>query len=389
MVNTVRIPHLIGRVMLLHVFGILILLYAWNSPPILAQGRHDIYTVKNLPVDVTAESAVKAREIAMLQGQRMAFEQMLLRISLRSDQNILPKLNDAAISQMVAAVAVANEKTSTVRYLANLTVGFHRTPMRQLLWRSNVRFSETRAKPTLVLPVFEKSAAQSLFEKNNLWYNSWKELSLVGGSLLPIILPLGDVKDITTITAQAALAGRDDVLQAIAQRYKVEKILVAHAIMNVDVSSGGLPSIGVNLLHFGPRGKSTEPLDYTVRVSSDLKSALTQLATLVTTDQQERWKRRTRLSLGKETSLSASLSLSDLSLWLDVRKRLVASSVISSFHLREISRQDAQVVINYLGDVESLVVSLDQSDLHLGLVEGYWNLRLDEGARAALEVKER
>ena len=126
-----------------------------------------------------------------------------------------------------------------------------------------------------------------------------------------------------------------------------------------------------------------------VRVSRDLKSALTELATLVATDQQERWKRRTRLSLGKETSLSASLSLSDLSLWLDVRKRLADSSVISSFHLREISRQDAQVVINYLGDIESLVVSLDQSDLHLGLVDGYWILRLDEGARAAREGKKR
>ena len=124
-------------------------------------------------------------------------------------------------------------------------------------------------------------------------------------------------------------------------------------------------------------------------VGSDLKAALNQLAMVVATDQQERWKQRTQLTLGNETSLSASLSLSDLSIWLDVRKRLKKSSVISSFYLREISRQDAQIVINYLGDIESLIVTLDQSDLRLGLVDGYWVLTLDDGDKTVGEVKER
>ena len=76
-----------------------------------------------------------------------------------------------------------------------------------------------------MLPVFERSAAQFLFEKNNIWRDSWEELNLTEDELLPLLLPLGDLQDITTITAQAALAGRTDLLQAIAQRYKVKNIL--------------------------------------------------------------------------------------------------------------------------------------------------------------------
>ena len=355
---------------------ILFLLCAWNTPPILAQGGVDIFTAVNLPVDVTAESALEAREKALQDGQRMALQRVLTRITLRTDHSSLPEPDDKAIEQMVATVAVANEKTSTVRYLANLTVRFHRAAVRQLLREASIRFSETRAKPILVLPVLEKGAALSLFENSNIWRNAWAGLDLGQDALMPLRLPLGDLMDITTITAQAALAGRDDLLKVIAHRYEVNNIVVAHAVLDIDLRAGGLPRVAVNLQRFGPGGKSIEVLDYTVRVGNDLEEAMGRLALLVATDQQEQWKRRTQLSFGEEISLSALVPLSDLSDWLTVRKRLAASAMVSGFQLQGISLQDAQVVINYLGDADGLAVSLAQRDLKLVLVDGFWMLSL-------------
>ena len=373
---TARILHLIDLVMLHRAICILFLLCAWNAPPILAQGGVDIFTAVNLPVDVTAESALEAREKALRDGQRMALRRVLTRITLRSDHSSLPEPDDKAIEQMVATVAVANEKTSTVRYLAKLTIRFHRAAVRQLLRDAGIRFSETRAKPILVLPVLEKGAALSLFENSNIWRNAWAELDLAQDALMPLRLPLGDLMDITTITAQAALAGRDDLLKVIAHRYEVNNILVAHAVLNIDLRAGGLPRVAVNLLRFGPGGKSFEVLDYTVRVGNDLEEAMGRLALLVAMDQQEQWKRRTQLSFGEEISLSALVPLSDLSDWLTVRKRLAASAMVSGFQLQGISLQDAQVVISYLGDADSLAVSLAQRDLKLVLVDGFWMLSL-------------
>ena len=373
---TARILHLIDLVMLHRAICILFLLCAWNSPPILAQGGVDIFTAVNLPVDVTAESALEAREKALQDGQRMALQRVLTRITLRTDHSSLPEPDDKAIEQMVATVAVANEKTSTVRYLAKVTVRFHRSAVRQLLRDAGIRFSETRAKPILVLPVLEKGAALSLFENSNIWRNAWAGLDLAQDALMPLRLPLGDLMDITTITAQAALAGRDDLLKVIAHRYEVNNILVAHAVLNIDLRAGGLPRVAVNLLRFGPGGKSIEVLDYTVRVGNDLEEAMGRLALLVAMDQQEQWKRRTQLSFGEEISLSALVPLSDLSDWLTVRKRLAASAMVSGFQLQGISLQDAQVVIDYLGDADSLAVSLAQRDLKLVLVDGFWMLSL-------------
>lgn len=362
--------------MLHRVICILFLLCAWNSPPILAQGGVDIFTAVNLPVDVTAESALEARKKALRDGQRMALRRVLARITLRTDHDSLPEPDDKAIEQMVATVAVANEKTSTVRYLAKLTVRFHRAAVRQLLRGAGIRFSETRAKPILVLPVLEKGAALSLFENSNIWRNAWAGLDLAPDALLPLSLPLGDLMDLTTITAQSALAGREDLLKVIASRYGATNVLVAHATLNIDLRAGGLPRVAVNLLRFGPGGKSTEVLGYTVRVDNDLEEAMGRLALLVATDQQEQWKRRTQLSFGEEVSLSALVPLSDLSDWLTVRKRLAASAMVSGFQLQGISLQDAQVVIDYLGDTDSLTVSLAQRDLKLILVDGFWMLSL-------------
>ena len=370
--------------MLHRVICILFLLCAWNSPPILAQGGVDIFTAENLPVDVTAESALEARKKALRDGQRMALRRVLARITLRTDHDSLPEPDDKAIEQMVATVAVANEKTSTVRYLAKLTVRFHRAAVRQLLRGAGIRFSETRAKPILVLPVLEKGAALSLFENSNIWRNAWAGLDLAPDALLPLSLPLGDLMDLTTITAQSALAGREDLLKVIASRYGATDVLVAHATLNIDLRAGGLPRVAVNLLRFGHGGKSTEVLGYTVRVDNDLEEAMGRLALLVATDQQEQWKRRTQLSFGEEVSLSALVPLSDLSDWLTVRKRLAASAMVSGFQLQGISLQDAQVVIDYLGDTDSLTVSLAQRDLKLILVDGFWMLSL-VGAKKGTE----
>jgi len=152
--------------------------------------------------------------------------------------------------------------------------------------------------------------------------------------------------------------------------------MVAHAVLSIDLQAGGVPRVDVTLLRFGPRGKSTEILDYGIDVGQDLDGAMDRLALRVVTDQQEHWKRRTQLNFGTETNLSALVPLSGLAEWLVVRQRLEATAIVRSITLHGISRKDAQVVINYFGDTENLVVSLAQRDLNLAMVDGFWELRL-------------
>jgi len=395
-----KILHLIELVMWHRAFCILFFICILGSGPAVAQGDtavgalsgtkaiksnlHGVFTAMGLAVDVTAESALAARHQALRDGQRRALAQVLQRITLRKDRAGLPKPDDKAIAQLVATMQISGEKTSAVRYLAQLTVRFHRSAIRDLLRGAGFSFSETRAKPTLVLPVLEKGAVLSLFEDTNTWRQAWGRLNLPIDSLLPLLLPTGDRKDITTIVARAALTGSEEPLRAIAQRYGVDNVLVVHAALNINLSAGGVRRIQVNLLRLTQRGKSTEVLDYNVKVGNDLEGAMERLAGRMAMDQLEQWKRQTQLSFDADANLSAQVPLSGLTDWLSIRQRLNASAMVRSIKLQGISRQDAQVVIDYLGDTDSLVISLAQDDLQLSLVDGFWILRLAEkiGAKA-------
>ena len=70
----------------------------------------EVYTVKNVKVDVTAESAAVAREAALKIGQKKAHKRLMKRIVQIRDFSNLPKLLDKQLVQLVAGVEVVEEK---------------------------------------------------------------------------------------------------------------------------------------------------------------------------------------------------------------------------------------------------------------------------------------
>ena len=83
-----------------------------------------VYEVRDVAVDVTAETAARAREQALAAGEHMAFRQLLERLTLREDHARLPELEQPEITEYVQDFSVADEKTSAVRYLARLNFRF-------------------------------------------------------------------------------------------------------------------------------------------------------------------------------------------------------------------------------------------------------------------------
>ena len=75
------------------------------------------YTVADVQVDETAESAAAARDIALQKGQALAYQRLMERIVPIADQGKVPKLQKAQLLQLVSGLEVSEEKTSSVRYL--------------------------------------------------------------------------------------------------------------------------------------------------------------------------------------------------------------------------------------------------------------------------------
>ena len=112
-------------------------------------------------VDARADTAAKARETARLDGQRRALAAIAERLSGGEAPAKLPKLDDKAITDLVASFEVANERMSAVRYVADYTFHFRPAETRRVLACASAGAANRRgdrAKPPAAKPDRRRSS---------------------------------------------------------------------------------------------------------------------------------------------------------------------------------------------------------------------------------------
>lgn len=351
-----------------------------------AQEGDEAYLVRNIVIDATAESAVDAKAAAIRIGQRQALDRLLRRLALAADHDRLPASSDLDPDDLISSYAVADEKTSEVRYLARLTVQFRRPAVQRLLRGSGIQFSEVRARPTLILPVLEVDGRRQLFAERNTWLEAWSDLDLPFGALLPLIIPLGDLGDISALDADQALtAGGIEPFNTLLQKYDCASVAVVHATQLPGASAAG--RINVVVYRHGPAGQGTLVTAYDGAAEESVDALLRRAAQDTADQLAEDWKRRTVLRFGDEASLSARVPYDGLDSWLEIRRRMAAVPNIERVDVSAISTIDAQVTVHYLGEAAQLNNALAAHDLKLEDRQGYWYLlRTDVAAPSAPAV---
>ena len=154
-----------------HVAGAVLLLISavLVVAPAVADESQDPYSA-TVRVDATSDSAAAARTIARTDGQRRALDEVIQHLSGSTDLSKMPKLDDQTITGMVDSFEVANEKMSTVRYLADYTFHFRSAKIRQLMRAADIPVAGTTGagtaatgaaaaevanKPVVVVPVYQ------------------------------------------------------------------------------------------------------------------------------------------------------------------------------------------------------------------------------------------
>lgn len=113
-----------------NVFTTLILLISFVSV-----GHASDYVVKNIKVDVEAESAIDARGKALNTARRNAFNIVTERLLGGSDKTSMPHANDNMIASMVDSFEINREKLSKNRYLASVNVTFNERAVQAYMGR--------------------------------------------------------------------------------------------------------------------------------------------------------------------------------------------------------------------------------------------------------------
>jgi Uncharacterized protein conserved in bacteria (DUF2066) len=347
--------------------GLLLVIATLAFQPARGDDQQDPYSA-TVKVDATAESAAAARTIARTDGQRRALDDVVERLSGSADLSKLPKLDDQAITDMVASFEVANEKMSTVRYLADYTFHFRPAKIRQLLRSADIALSETPSKPVVVVPVYQDGDQLVLWEDPNPWRGAWTQIAAPAGPT-KLVMPLGGMGDLNAIDAEQARSGDGQALTDIAQRNDADGALVAVATARRE--DGQLAGLDVTLKRYRA-GQLTDSRTDSIDVhpgeaSGDFfKRAVDQIVADIEHGGPK--------TADKVASLDATIPINSLGDWVELRRKLTAVPGIHGVDLLSLSRHQARVVIKFVGKPEQLKSNLAEANLDLGGADPDWRL---------------
>ncbi len=339
----------------------------------------DVFEVRGVMVDVTAASTQAARDKARVVGEGAAFRALLERLTLRMDHSRLPELSTTEITSYVQDFEVAQEKASAVRYLATLNYHFKANNVRDLLIDRSIPFAETTSKPVLVLPVFQAAGALSLWDDPNPWRDAWMAQPH-GYSLVPTLLPQGDLADIAAIGPEQAVAGDEARLSVISARYRTGNTLVALGILKLD---RGRPDLEVHVTRYGSEQQEQSVIrNFESADGETLEKLLGRAAEELTRQFEDNWKRDNLLQFGNRAVIAVTIKIGGLADWLKVRKQLAGVAVVRSTDLVILSLDEVRVNLNYIGSPGQLSLALEQADLQLRREGDGWVLGLVGGGKS-------
>lgn len=349
---------------------VLVVLSVWMMP---ARAADDAtFTVSNVHEDVTAKSALAARDQAVAKGERDAFDTLMTRLAPGTPPTVTPAMMD----DLVAGFEVANEKTSPVRYIADFTFHFNPAAVRKLLQNAGTTYAEP-ANPVVVLPVLKTGTRAVLWDDPNPWRDAWANHPDNQGPL-PVVVPVGGLTDVSLIDAPKALAGDPAAIKAMSARYQNDDVVVAAARL-----AGTPPRLDITAARYSaasPATPQTAIVSVAGKPGESEQDLMARAVTATIGQLAQNWQAANTINSNESGTLTATVPASSLQDWVAVRDRLRSVSAVHGLDLVAIDSSDVKVAIHYVGTQDQLRGVLAQRGLTLGGDDPDWTLTMAGGA---------
>jgi hypothetical protein len=329
----------------------------------------DLWTVANVAVDGTANSPSAAKDAALAKGRMKAWTEIFRRLTPSTEWQSQPQLTDDVLEPMVKSFDIANEKHSSTRYLATVTYVFNAASVRDALRKSGIQFSESTAKPVLVVAL-----TGAAWQPESSWGAAWSGQTR-RGRLVPVAVPLGDAQDLAAL-ATVSTAADWGVVKPLADRYGAGSVLVAAQTKSAN-------GIQVSMTHVRPDGRVPRAQAFARQGTEDETQLAARAASAIADALQEDWKRTTSVDFGSQASLSVMVPFRTLPEWVAMRKVLDSTKLIQRAAVEEMNMSVARVRLDYVGKLDQLQTALAQSNIYLAADDkGQWTLSRNASSAA-------
>ncbi|MDD9899934.1 MAG: DUF2066 domain-containing protein [Alphaproteobacteria bacterium] len=335
----------------------------------------DPLTVTDVRVDKTAKDAVVARSLAIAAAKRAAFSKLAERNMTTDAFAAFDMPDDRAIAAVVQDFQIVSEQLSPTRYVANFTVRFRDT-VTNYIDIDGFAHAASDTRTALVLPFLEISnGSMVLWEDTNYWLDAWQQspLDVPGWNL---VVPLGDITDITTGAPETTWRGDYTFLEAMRKKYETDD--VALIVLNAE---GVTLAVDVYLYSDGKLGTRAPLVSY--GRAADNAGIAQQAQRLVAQYLKDRADERVQPVVQHSVrrveqaddrlAVRAEAHFSDFGRWVDLQKRIAAATPPLAMELTSLNSGGAAFTLKCACDMAAMNVALADAGLHLqsaGVVVG-------------------
>lgn len=333
-----------------------------------------MFSAGGIKVDVTAETAAKAREQALQDGQKRALMVVMERITPDYVVEQLAELVPDDIINMVRDMSVSNEKTSSVRYMATLDVSFNADAVRDLLRQNGLPYVRTSGKQLLILPVYKRSPAASpvLWDEDNPWLRAWNNRT-VESYMIPLTVPAGDLADNNLLNVEQVVQGDLKAAENLAKRYEAEGILVVRMTRN-----GAVFTVDAMAMDEATASE-IKNFSFTLPLKKNTAATYANAVKKVVNHLENVWKRDQMVQFNEVTPLVAMVPVSTVKQWTVIQKRLDRIPLISSYNLQAARAGVLQLTIFFAENLERLQKEMAKRMLKLTVLpSGVFKLQAAE-----------
>ena len=188
--------------------------------------RNSSYYIKNIKVDFTKESIIKARQLAEQKARLIGLNRLLKKLTLRNKKIIF---KNSEVLQFVDYLKINSEANSNTRYLANFDICFNRKLIVDYFHENKLQYAETHRKPISILPIFKGPRGFILWDKKDPWYSKWnKQLKLLDG-LVKLSLAKGNLELSRGIRSNIINETNKNLITKLIKREKSDALLLVIA----------------------------------------------------------------------------------------------------------------------------------------------------------------
>lgn len=324
----------------------------------VARAESSVYTVE-VSVDVTDTNASVAREKAMLAANRRAFETVVRKITTSQGAQGLMNFSDDQILNFIKEVSVVSEKSSNVRYIADLLVTINESILKAYMQEKEIDSVVEASSRVIVVPVFREFEADKplLWEQENIWRLAW-ENKLPKNSLVKISsIPANDVS-ISSIDAEKALSFDKSSLEEVLLNNNASDVYVVDAVYD------GIDGLKVRLMSL----KNANNAEDTVLVSGDRNHPAELMATAVDMVSAKIENKVKTASIAENQMLSTIdviYNYSELRDWVATERLLKNIAYVRNLQVEAIGGGKVQFKLEFVGSDDKVWNALRANGLNL------------------------